>query len=166
MCGIAALFAYGSAIWDPGGRKMFVARDPYGIKPLYIADDGQTFRAASTVKALLAGGRVGRGRDLAGVAGFWLMGSVPEPHTIFESIRAVEAGTSLFVDERGIHDVRRYYSIAATLLRGAQDVAAARLVHPPTLLPELVTHSLRHHLTPVVPGRSFPSSGLDSPAFR
>src|SRR3954447_4639704 len=153
------------AIWDPRERRMFVARDPYGIKPLYIADDGRTFRAASTIKALLAGGRVGRARDLAGVAGFWLMGSVPEPHTIFESIRAVEAGTSLFVDERGVHDVRRHYSIAATLLRGAHDVAAARLVHPPTLLRELVTDSLRHHLVSDVPVGAFLSSGIDSSAL-
>src|SRR5882724_8007388 len=45
-------------IWDPRLRRMFVARDPYGIKPLYIADDGRTFRVASTVKALLAGGHI------------------------------------------------------------------------------------------------------------
>jgi len=160
---LRGMFAF--AIWDPRTRRLFVARDPYGIKPLYIADDGQTFRAASTVKALLAGGRVGRTRDLAGVAGFWLMGSVPEPHTIFKSIRAVEAGTSLFVDERGVHDVRRHYSIAATLLRGAHDVAAARLVHPPTLLCELVTDSLRHHLVSDVPVGAFLSSGIDSSAL-
>jgi asparagine synthase (glutamine-hydrolysing) len=160
---LRGMFAF--AIWDPRARRMFVARDPYGIKPLYIADDGQTFRTASTIKALLAGGRVGRARDLAGVAGFWLMGSVPEPHTIFESIRAVEAGTSLFIDERGIHDVRRHYSIAATLLRGAHDVAAARLVHPPTLLRELVTDSLRHHLVSDVPVGAFLSSGIDSSAL-
>ncbi|HXA17352.1 MAG TPA: asparagine synthase (glutamine-hydrolyzing) [Thermoanaerobaculia bacterium] len=160
---LRGMFAF--AIWDTRTRRMFVARDPYGIKPLYIADDGQTFRAASTVKALLAGGRVGRRRDLAGIAGFWLMGTVPEPYTIYESIRAVEAGTSLCVDERGIHDVRRHYSIAATLLRGAHDVAAARLVHPPTLLRELVTDSLRHHLVSDVPVGAFLSSGIDSSAL-
>jgi len=160
---LRGMFAF--AIWDTRTSRMFVARDPYGIKPLYVADDGQTFRAASTVKALLAGGHVPRGRDLAGVAGFWLMGSVPEPHSMFESIKAVEAGTSLFVDARGIHDVRRYDSIAAKLLRGAHDVAAARLVHPPTLLRELVTDSLRHHLISDVPVGAFLSSGIDSSAL-
>src|SRR3954454_22067876 len=114
---LRGMFAF--AIWDPRARRMFVARDPYGIKPLYIADDGQTFRAASTIKALLAGGHVGRSRDLAGVAGFWLMGTVPEPHTIFKSIRAVEAGTSFFVGERRIENARRYYSIASPTPRGA-----------------------------------------------
>ena len=153
------------AIWDPRERRMFVARDPYGIKPLYIADDGQTFRAASTVKALLAGGRIAREHDPAGLAGFWLMGSVPEPHTIFKSIRAVEAGTSFFVGERGIENARRYYSIAGTLGRGVRDEAAARLVQPNVLLRELVTDSLRHHLIADVPVGAFLSSGIDSSAL-
>src|SRR3954453_14499862 len=152
-------------IWNPRERRMFVARDPYGIKPLYIADDGQTFRAASTVKALLAGGRVSRERNPAGVAGFWLMGAVPEPHTIFKSIRAVEAGTSFFVGERGIENVRRYYSIASTLRRGVQDEAAARLVQPNVLLRELITDSLRHHLIADVRVGAFLSSGIDSSAL-
>ena len=152
-------------IWDPRERRMFVARDPYGIKPLYVADDGRTFRAASTVKALVAGGRISREHDLAGVAGFWLMGSVPEPHTIYQSIRAVEAGTSFFVSERGIENARRYYSIASTFRRGVQDEAAARLVQPNVLLRELVTDSLRHHLIADVPVGAFLSSGIDSSAL-
>jgi len=153
------------AIWDPRERRMFVARDPYGIKPLYVADDGQTFRAASTVKALLAGGRISREHDPAGVAGFWLMGSVPEPHTIYQSIRAVESGTSFFVSERGVENARRYYSIASTFRRGVQDEAAARLVQPNVLLRELITDSLRHHLIADVPVGAFLSSGIDSSAL-
>jgi asparagine synthase (glutamine-hydrolysing) len=160
---LRGMFAF--AIWDPRERRMFVARDPYGIKPLYVADDGQTFRAASTVKALLAGGRIARTIDPAGVAGFWLMGSVPEPHTIFQSIRAVEAGTSFFVSERGIENVHRYYSIATTFARGVQHEAAARLVQPNVLLRELVTDSLRHHLVSDVPVGAFLSSGIDSTAL-
>jgi asparagine synthase (glutamine-hydrolysing) len=160
---LRGMFAF--AIWDPRKRQMFVARDPYGIKPLYIADDGQTFRAASTVKALLAGGAISREHDPAGVAGFWLMGSVPEPHTIFKSIRAVEAGTSFFVNERGIENLRRFYSIASTFKRGVQDEAAARLVQPNVLLRELVTDSLRHHLIADVPVGAFLSSGIDSSAL-
>jgi asparagine synthase (glutamine-hydrolysing) len=160
---LRGMFAF--AIWDARRRRMFVARDPYGIKPLYIADDGATFRAASTVKALLAGGQLSRARDHAGVAGFWLMGTVPEPHTIFRAIRAVEAGTSFFVGENGIHDARRYYSIAATLARGIRDEPAARLVDPHILVRELVTDSLRHHLISDVPVGAFLSSGIDSTAL-
>src|SRR5438034_2636063 len=96
---LRGMFAF--AIWDAPARRLFLARDPYGIKPLYVADDGATLRFASTVKALRAGGRVSGAHDLAGVAGFFLLGSVPEPYTIHQSIRAVEAGTCLTVDARG-----------------------------------------------------------------
>ena len=49
---------YSFAIWDQRARTLFLARDPYGIKPLYFADDGWTFRFASQVKALRASGAI------------------------------------------------------------------------------------------------------------
>ena len=73
-------------------QALFLARDPYGIKPLYYADDGGTFRFASQVKALLAGGQVSRDPEPAGVTGFCLWGSVPEPFTLYRAIRALPAG--------------------------------------------------------------------------
>jgi len=160
---LRGMFAF--AIWDARARRMFLARDPYGIKPLYIADDGRTMRAASTVKALLAGGAIAGEHDAAGVAGFWLMGSVPEPFTLFRDIRAVEAGTSLVIDEGGVRQARRYYSIAVAFHRGVHDEAAARLVQPNVLLRELVSDSLRHHLIADVPVGAFLSAGIDSSAL-
>jgi asparagine synthase (glutamine-hydrolysing) len=160
---LRGMFAF--AIWDSRQRRMFVARDPYGIKPLYVADDGATFRAASTVKALLAGGRVSRTHDPAGAAGFWLMGSVPEPHTLYESIRNVEAGTAFFVDAGGARPARHFYSVAATLARGLEQKSIANLVAAPTLLRELVTESLQYHLVSDVPVGAFLSSGIDSTAL-
>jgi len=160
---LRGMFAF--AIWDPRQRRMFVARDAYGIKPLYFADDGRTFRAASTVKALLAGGGVSRTSDPAGAAGFFMMGSVPEPFTMFESIRAVEAGTSFFVDARGPSEPRRFYSIAATLARAREQQAIAGLVAPSEMLRELVSESLRYHLVSDVPVGAFLSSGIDSSAL-
>jgi asparagine synthase (glutamine-hydrolysing) len=157
---LRGMFAF--SIWDARERRLFVARDPYGIKPLYLADDGHTFRCASTVKALLAGGRVPRTREAAGAAGFFLLGSVPEPLTVFASIRAVEAGTSFFVDERGRSQPRRYASIAATFARGSEQQTAARLVEPSILMREIATESLRAHLVSDVPVGAFLSAGIDS----
>src|SRR5436309_10981383 len=51
------------------------------IKPLYYANDGKVVRVASQVKALLASGAVSSARDPAGIAGFLLRGSVPEPRS-------------------------------------------------------------------------------------
>src|SRR6185503_4492267 len=80
---LRGMFAF--ALWDEKIKSLLLARDPYGIKPLYYADDGWTLRAASQVKALLAGGRVERTFDPAGIAGFYLWGDslgagAPQPH--------------------------------------------------------------------------------------
>ena len=64
---------YAFAIWDETRQELLLARDPYGIKPLYTANDGWTFRFASQVKALLAGGQVSRDLESAGIAGFHLV---------------------------------------------------------------------------------------------
>jgi asparagine synthase (glutamine-hydrolysing) len=157
------MFAF--AIWDGRARRLFAARDPYGIKPLYVADDGATLRFASTVKALLAGGRVSAAHDPAGIAGFWLLGSVPEPFTIHRSIRAVEAGTCLTADAGGVSNARRYYSIARTFAHAREQESIADLVEPATLLRELITESLRYHLVSDVPVGAFLSSGIDSTAL-
>ena len=84
-----------------GKRRLLLARDPLGIKPLYYADDGWTLRFASQAKALLAGGAVSRDPDPAGIVGFHLLGSVPEPFTVWRGIRALPAGATMIVDAAG-----------------------------------------------------------------
>src|ERR1700720_199282 len=64
---LRGMFAF--AIWDADAGALFVARDPYGIKPLYYSDDGRTFRFASQVRALIAGGAILRELDAAGQGG-------------------------------------------------------------------------------------------------
>ena len=85
---------YAFAIWDNVRKSLLLSRDPFGIKPLYYADDGQTLRFASQVKALLAGGAVDTRPQPAGHAGFFLWGYVPEPYTLFQGIRALPAGST------------------------------------------------------------------------
>jgi len=87
---LRGMFAF--AIWDNIERSLFLARDPYGIKPLYIANDGWTFRFANQVKPLLAGGKVSRDPEAAGIVGFHIWGSVPEPFTLYREIRRLPAG--------------------------------------------------------------------------
>jgi asparagine synthase (glutamine-hydrolysing) len=147
---------YAFALWDTRERRLFVARDPYGIKPLYVADDGATIRIASEVKALLAGGAVSAAIDPAGLAGFFLTGSVPEPFTIRRDIRAVEAGTAFFAGE----EPRRHFSIA-----GALRSPAPGLVEPAVYVRERIEESVAHHLVSDVPVGVFLSAGIDSSAI-
>ena len=145
---------YALAIWDPSRRGMLLARDAFGIKPLYVADDGRTLRAASGVKALLAGGAVERSPDSAGHAGFFLFGYVPEPHTLYAPIRALPAGSTLWVDEGGARSEENFFDISATLaeegVKESDDLGA------------LLADSVAHHLVSDVPVGVFLSAGLDS----
>jgi len=159
---LRGMFAFG--LWDSRRRCLLLARDPLGIKPLYYADDGWTIRFASQAKALLAGGAVSRDPDPAGIVGFHLLGSVPEPFTVWRDIRAVPAGATITVDATGPGAARRYYDIAQSLERRAQEARpsaeAAR-----RQLSAAVHDSVRHHLVADVPVAVFLSAGLDSGAL-
>ena len=163
---LRGMFAF--AIWDENRRTMFLARDPYGIKPLYYADDGWTFRFASQVQALLAGGAVSRDADPAGRVGFALFGSVPEPFTMRREIRALPAGSTLTVDRVGAHEPRRYasiaqvYSDAESQAAGGDERAKARATGE---FRAALLDSVRHHLVADVPVGAFLSSGVDSSAL-
>jgi asparagine synthase (glutamine-hydrolysing) len=159
---LRGMFAFG--LWDAAERTLLLARDPLGVKPLYWSDDGWTVRFASQAKALLAGGAVSRDPDAAGIVGFHLLGSVPEPFTVWRGIHALPAGTTLTVDATGPHEPVRYYDVATALAErstsGANDAEGAR-----GRLAAALHDSVRHHLVADVPIAVFLSAGLDSGAL-
>jgi asparagine synthase (glutamine-hydrolysing) len=152
---------YAFALWDASKGVLLLARDPYGIKPLYYADDGWTCRVASQVKALLAGGAVSRDPEPAGIVGFYLLGSVPEPHTLYQDIRAVPAGSYVRVDATGPAAPVRHFSIAAAW--AAADARAE--AGDPAAIRAALLDSVRHHLVADVPVGAFLSAGVDSGAL-
>jgi asparagine synthase (glutamine-hydrolysing) len=158
---LRGMFAFG--LWDSSKRQLLLARDPLGIKPLYYADDGWTIRFASQAKALLAGGAVSRDPDPAGIVGFHLLGSVPEPFTVWRGIRSVPSGATVIVDAAGPSAPHVYYSVAQSLGRrsgsGMKAEAARRQMSV------AVHDSVRHHLVADVPVAVFLSAGLDSGAL-
>ncbi|HEX3111576.1 MAG TPA: asparagine synthase (glutamine-hydrolyzing), partial [Thermoanaerobaculia bacterium] len=150
------------AIWDDARKRMFLARDPYGIKPLYYADDGKTVRFASQVRALARMPGVDRQFDPAGAAGFFLRGTVPEPFTMYRAIRALPAGSHAYIDASGTKEPVPYFSIAATLRDAANgnghftDDERRAIVH------DAVLESVRYHMVADVPVGAFLSAGIDS----
>lgn len=158
---LRGMFAF--AIWDQARRGLFLARDPYGIKPLYVANDGWTVRFASQVKALLAGGEVSRDPEPAGVVGFHLFGSVPEPFTLYRDIRALPAGHTQWIDAAGPREPRPYVNLAAVLAEGAR--APAQPAETPARVREAVLDSVRAHLLADVEVGVFLSAGVDSSAL-
>lgn len=158
---LRGMFAFG--IWDADRRTLLLARDPLGIKPLYWADDGWTVRFASQAKALLAGGAVSRDPDPAGIVGFHLFGSVPEPFTVWRGIQSLPAGTTLTVDAAGPGLPQHYYDVATALAErantGATEPDSRRRVAA------AVRESVRYHLEADVPVAVFLSAGIDSGAL-
>ena len=152
---------YAFAIWDVSKKGLLLARDPLGIKPLYYADDGGTFRFASQVKALLHSPRVNTAPDPAGHAGFFLWGNVPEPYTLFKGIRALPAGSTLWVFESSSRQPTPFFSIAEAM-------SAANTMRPCSheegveYLRAALVDSVQHHLVADVPVGVFLSAGLDS----
>lgn len=153
---------YAFAIWDDRERSLTLVRDPFGIKPLYYANDGWTVRVASQVKALVAGGGVPVDEEPAGIAGFWLWGSVPEPFTTVRAIRAVPAGHVVRVDALGAHPPEAFCRIE-------EELAHAERRAPPSdpggALRAALIDAVRHHLESDVPVGVFLSSGIDSSAI-
>ncbi len=155
---LRGMFAF--ALWDEKRGGMLLARDPLGIKPLYIADDGKTIRVASQVKALLAADGIDTRPDPAGHVGFLLWGSVPEPYTLHRGIRALLAGHTQWIDARGVQRPVSYWSLADILTCAPAPPASPEARRE--LLRETLIDSLRHHFVADVPVGVFLSAGLDS----
>ena len=150
-------------IWDRVTRRAFAARDPYGIKPLYVASTAHGVMLASQVKALLATGLVSREPDPRGQAGFWPLGSVLEPHTWYRDIKAIPAGHSAWIEGGCVADPVCW-----------SDIGSAWRQAPAELLPDDVVRaqvraalreSVARHLVADVPVGVFLSGGIDSGAL-
>jgi asparagine synthase (glutamine-hydrolysing) len=153
---LRGMFAF--ALWDESRRGVLLARDPFGIKPLYLADDGKTLRVASQVKALVAGGAVDTAPSAAGIAGFFVFGHVPDPHTIHRGIVAVPAGTTLWVGADGARRERRYFDVTQVLAEAERAPAP----FDADRLRALLSDSVAHHFVADVEVGVFLSAGIDS----
>jgi asparagine synthase (glutamine-hydrolysing) len=88
---LRGMFAF--CIWDRKERKAFFARDPFGIKPVYIAELQQTLVFASELRALRKSGLVSPHLNASAVALYFETGSVPEPLTLLRDVTMLPAGT-------------------------------------------------------------------------
>ncbi len=150
---LRGMFAF--ALWDERRSALLLARDAFGIKPLYYSLDAGELRFASQVKALVAGGVDGT-VDPAGLASFLIWGYVTEPFTWHRRIKAVPAGSTILVDRSGRISLRRYH-------RPSDAVRRDRQCEPPARpLPEALLDSVEHHLLSDVPVGLFLSAGVDS----
>jgi len=100
---LRGMFAF--AIWDAQKHRLFLARDPMGIKPLYYCAASQYFLFASELRTLLGTGLVARRLDRAGLVNYLAFGSVYDPVTLIEGISALRPGHYLIWQQGRVTDV-------------------------------------------------------------
>jgi len=117
------MFAFG--LWDQRSNQLFLARDRFGIKPLYLTQDKQRLRFASSLPALLAGGGVDTTLDAVALHHhFTLHTVVPAPRTLLAGVRKLPPASTLLVNPDGSQVQQVYWTLDAT--RPAQELSEAQ----------------------------------------
>jgi asparagine synthase (glutamine-hydrolysing) len=144
------------ALWDTRRRRLVLARDRLGIKPLYLAERNGALAFASEVSALVVAGWCEE-LDVTSLHHYLALGYIPAPGSIFAHVRKVEPGCQLTVDERGAVSERRYWELRfAPAPRTQSDDAYAEEVLA------ALRGAVKSHLLSDVPVGVFLSGGVDS----
>jgi len=107
---LQGVFAF--SIWNSNTQQLFLARDRFGVKPLYYSLGRHGVRFASTSQALLAGGGLDTAIDPVALHHhLTLHAVVPAPRTLLQGLRKLRPGHSLTFDLRGEHRLRRYWQL-------------------------------------------------------
>ena len=162
------MFAF--AIWDAQRKRLFVARDPMGIKPLYYFQSERYFLFASELRTLLGTGLVPRKMDAVGLESYLAFGSVYEPATLIEGVRMLRPGAFL-IWECGELSETQYWDLGGAGDSGlsrdsvAQGVAGASRSQMEERVHAAIDESVRLQLVSDVPVGVFLSGGIDSSAL-
>ena len=153
---LRGMFAF--AIWDRSERRVVLARDRLGIKPLYLCTTGSADRKtlffASELRSLLAGEVVDRRLNPQAVASYVWNGFVIGPQTIIEGVQLLGAGSAAIVRSDGTFELQPYWKLPR--YAPARDGIER--------LSEALETSVRQHLVSDVPLGVFLSGGIDSSA--
>ncbi len=151
------MFAF--AIWDRRRQELFLARDRFGEKPLYYAEDlaGASFAFASELKALAEMPGFEAAISAPALADFLALSYIPDPQTIYEGIYKLLPGRSLLVRAGSVH-MRRYWQLQFDI------DTAARLPDTIEELRALTSDAVERRMISDVPLGAFLSGGVDSAA--
>jgi asparagine synthase (glutamine-hydrolysing) len=161
---LRGMFAF--LVWDRRERVLVGARDPFGVKPLYVAVGPAGVAFASEKRNLVELAPVlgvtdrepDAAVDVASVQDYFRFQYVPEPATLHPAVRRVESGTHLSVRPGGpVHRHRYFTPVLHT------DAAADPAVH--TRIADALADSVARHMRADVPVGTFLSGGIDSTAI-
>ncbi len=151
------MFAF--AIWDARHERLFMARDPFGKKPLFLWQHEGSWLFGSEIKALLALPDVAPQADQAAIWDYFAYRYVPGPATLFQGIRKLAPGSTA-TWENGVLRERVYYTPPDSRPR----VAAPLPADPVATFLDKLDESVRIRMISDVPFGAFLSGGIDSSA--
>jgi len=154
------MFAF--AIWDARRHRLFLARDPMGIKPLYYVESGSYFLFASEVRSLLGTGLVPRKVDQAGLVNYLTFGSAYDPLTLLEGVHALPPGHTL-TWEGGTLRQAPYWDLVDDDANAVSPSGDEK--HAGEQLQPILEEAVRLQLVSDVPVGVFLSGGIDSSAL-
>jgi len=152
-------------IWDEQEQRLTVARDRFGIKPLYYFSNSKVFLCASEVRALLASGLVPRKLNRSGLAAYLNFGSLADPLTLIDDVHALLPGHYLSVLRRGDHIELSQAAYPIDCSDGAGLEIPNDHSTAVSQLRQILADSVRSHLISDVPVGVFLSGGIDSSAI-
>ena len=150
------MFAF--AIWDVGKRELFLARDRFGIKPLFYTHSDDLFAFASELKSLLKIPEVPTEIDPHAVWNYLTLLQIPAPQTIYAGIRKLLPAHAMVVKHDGTLRMWKYWLPETKELNLSVAELQERLVHE-------LREAVRRHLVTDVPLGVFLSGGIDSSAI-
>jgi asparagine synthase (glutamine-hydrolysing) len=150
------------AWWDAGSRALLLARDRFGIKPLYVAATDRTVAFASEIHALLSSGVVERTIDPAGVLGFLEWGTVPPSLTYVAGVESLAPGSWMRWSRDGGCVRQPFADLESVYARPLSRCTTAELRERAGAA---VQQSVAAHLVADVPFGLFLSGGIDSSAI-
>ena len=159
------MFAF--ALWDARRHRLFIVRDPMGIKPLYHVQAGSYFLFASEVRTLLGTGLLQPRIDPAGLVNYLTFGSAYDPLTLVEGVRSLPPGHTL-TWEAGVVSESSYWDLVDEPVAAGRDGSepfAQNGTQAAERLQPILEEAVRLQLVSDVPVGVFLSGGIDSSAL-
>lgn len=151
---------FGISIWDEKNKKLFLARDRMGVKPMYYYWDGRNFLFASEIKAIIKSGIVDLEINPQAIWDYLTFRYVPQPESIWKNVHKLPPGHTLEFDlQQGEPQIRRYWDIPYT-----DDIEVKSPEEYVSEFEDLFLSAVRYRLIADVPVGVLLSGGIDSSA--
>ena len=154
---IAGMFSF--AVWDNKNKKLYLARDRLGIKPLYWSLQNKIFYFGSQPKCFIENKFWKKKIEIKNILYYFQFGYIAPPNSVFERTYQVEPGNYLSIDFNGSCKIKRYWDINKKINKDKRVLKEEEYTEE---LKRLLNKVVSQHLISDVPLGSFLSGGIDS----